>query len=183
MSFFKILAVFSVLFIFVGCAAHSKCYYGDETRNMGMRKLGADISLNAGLGEYKDSLRERTIVKYEQLPVYGDAVNGYEGILYNDGAYRATFVIKGRYGIEVQKVSLDAGDYIYLKLLPDTYDYEIYSQDNRCGYYGGRYENANDNVRLTGFGVLHVGVKINPVTIRGVELDRHFYIISTYNGY
>jgi len=167
MYFFKSVILAVVLFLFFGCAAHSKGYYGDETRNMGLQKIGVNISLKAGLGEYKDSLRERTMAKYQQLPVYGDSVNGFEGVLYNESSVRANFVLRGRYGIEVQKFSLDAGDKIYIRLLPDTYNYEIYSVD-RCGYYGGtRF--TTDNNRPTGFGVIHVGVKLYPITIRGVN--------------
>jgi len=176
MFFLKLFLVALLVLMSIDCAAHSKCYYNDETRNMALQKMGANISLNAGLGEYKDTLRERTMVKYQKLPVYGDSVNGFEGVLYNEGSVRANIIIRGRDGIERPAISLDAGDKIYVRLMPDTYDYKIYSKCLGYGRYG-------ETERLTGCGILHVGVKINPITIKGEEILRHFWIVSTYNGY
>lgn len=171
MRYAKSLVVAMLLFLSIGCAAHSKWHYERQTENLAEQKLGAKISLDAGLGEYKDTLRERTMEKFKKLPMFGDSVNGFEGILHNDGAHRVVIVLRGRSGIEIQPVSLDHGDTAYVRLMPDTYDYEIRPVDMY-----GQWRNHS----LTGWGIVHVGARVAIYTIRGQVIHRHFFITSYY---
>jgi hypothetical protein len=157
LRFFGVLIVLAMLF---GCASHTKLYYERQTRNLSQQKLGADIDLNAGLGEGKDTLRERTIEKYRQAPVYGDSLNGFEGIIHNTRGGRGTFHLQGRRGIEALSISLDGGDTVYVRLLPDIYDYRIVDNDGE----------------LKGWGEFHVGARISVYSYYGEPIRRHWFL-------
>jgi len=144
----------------VGCAAHSKYYYERQTRNLAEQKLGAKINLNAGLGEYKDTLRERTVEKYRQASLYGDSVNGYEGIVHNTKWHRGTFLIKGQHGFDSAPISLACGDTVHQLLLPDMYDYQIMDE------YG----------TIRGWGSFKVGPRIATYAYNGKPVRVHWFL-------
>jgi hypothetical protein len=175
MHFFKLLVFVLVTALSIGCASHSKLYYDNQVRNLSQQKLGAKIDLNASLGESKDTLRERTIFKYRNLPVYGDSVNGFEGIIYNASNYPVEIVLTGRNGIEHKPIGLDRGDYVYIRLMPDVYNYtaKVVFEHNIYSY-SSSYYGSNSNYFKSG--VIHVGAPLAICTIKGLEIERHFYL-------
>jgi hypothetical protein len=160
MNYLKALVILAIAWMFVGCAAHSKYYYERQTRNLAEQKLGAKIDLNAGLGEYKDTLRERTIEKYRQAPMYGDPINGFDGIVHNTKGRRGTFHITGRYGIDAAPISLACGDTVHQLLMPDVYNYEIIDE------YGN----------LRGWGSFKVGPRIATYVYNGKPVRAHWFL-------